>query len=315
MSNINYNNDFDINLSRIKRRTKDKKIDLVNFKNINPDLDNQALSHENISKIKINNNIKNKIMNNSYKRNNNNLIPLSKLYTIPNTKSKTINIYSKQRKELSLNQNKKKSIRNELYNINNKFKFITSNSNSIPKVSKYNLKIFDKSNKKAHKIIERNKKHKKAIDQFATLPNFMKDRFYSDIQEKFNSRFIKKPFYYDISVQDKIIQLHQIREFWGGMSDYTNPILSTKKVRFISKLTEDRKNLRDNKKKDEESKNFVNGIYHKFVRKRNVNVTMPKLYTNSNFIEEKMEEIRKKKLGEKNGKNKTEDNMIYLKIV
>ena len=202
-------------------------------------------------------------MNNSYKRNNNNLIPLSKLYTIPNTKSKTINIYSKQRKELSLNQNKKKSIRNELYNINNKFKFITSNSNSIPKVR----------------------------------------------------RFIKKPFYYDISVQDKIIQLHQIREFWGGMSDYTNPILSTKKVRFISKLIEDRKNLRDNKKKDEESKNFVNGIYHKFVRKRNVNVTMPKLYTNSNFIEEKMEEIRKKKLGEKNGKNKTEDNMIYLKIV
>ena len=117
MSNINYNNDFDINLSRIKRRTKDKKIDLVNFKNINPDLDNQALSHENISKIKINNNIKNKIMNNSYKRNNNNLIPLSKLYTIPNTKSKTIKIYSNQKKELSLNQNKKKSIRNELYNI------------------------------------------------------------------------------------------------------------------------------------------------------------------------------------------------------
>ena len=308
MSNINYNNDFDINLSRIKRRTKDKKIDLVNFKNINPDLDNQALSHENISKIKINNNIKNKIMNNSYKRNNNNLIPLSKLYTIPNTKSKTINIYSKQRKELSLNQNKKKSIRNELYNINNKFKFITSNSNSIPKVSKYNLKIFHKNNKKAHKIIERNKKHKKAIDQFATLPNFMKDRFYSDIQEKFNSRFIKKPFYYDISVQDKIIQLHQIREFWGGMSDYTNPILSTKKVRFISKLIEDRKNLRDNKKKDEESKNFVNGIYHKFVRKRNVNVT------SRNYIQIQILSKKKwKKLGKKNWVKKMEK--IKLKII
>ena len=54
-------------------------------------------------------------------------------------------------------------------------------------------------------------------------------------------------------------------------------------------------------------------VYHKIKRKRNENISIPKLYTNTNFIEEKMEEIKKKRLILKERKNKTEDNMIYLK--
>ena len=140
----------------------------------------------------------------------------------------------------------------------------------------------------------------------------MKDRFYSDIEYRLNYQFKNKPFYYDPSIKNKIIQLKQIKDFWGGMSDYTNPILCTKRVRYLSKLIEDRKNLRE--KKDENYKNKESEIYYKLVKKRNKknNIEMPKLYTNSNFIEKRREEIRKNRIFRKEKKNKTEDNMIYF---
>ena len=121
-----------------------------------------------------------------------------------------------------------------------------------------------------------NNKKVKTVDQFANLPNFMKDRFYSDIEEKLSHQFRNKPFFYDTSLKDKIIQLNQIKEFWGGMSDYTNPILCTKRVRYLSKLIEDRKNLREyNSINDNDVKlvKLVNKRYNK------IKIKMPKLYT------------------------------------
>jgi hypothetical protein len=294
---------FDINLSRIKRKENKPY-----FNN----LEKQKLFLNFDSRINNKSNERNQFTIDSNKSNNVEYISSSELYTLPNYKTKTLNFFHRAKKAFS-NKNKKNKIRNDIYHINKNFRFITSNDVEEKKKNDQMKNYHKKVLNNIHTLSVNSYQKRKKPDQFANLPNFMKDRFYSDIQEKFNIRFHKNPFYYDISIKDKIIQLHQIREFWGGMSDYTNPILSTKKVRFISKLIEDRKNLRDNKKKDEESKNFVNGIYHKFIRKRNVNVTMPKLYTNSNFIEEKMEEIRKKKLSEKSGKNKTEDNMMYVK--
>ena len=264
MSNIFYK-DFDINLSRIKRRTKN------NFIKINLETENnKKLSLKHYYKINTNKEIK--LPNNSNKtsNNNNNYISSSDLYTMPNYKTKPSNFFTKINNELILIKNKKKQIRNALYKLNN-----------------------------IHTI----KKRGKTIDQFANLPNFMKNRFYSDVEDKLNYQFKYRPFYYDTSVKNKIIQLNQIKEFWGGMSDYTNPILCTKRVRYLSKLIEDKKNIRENK--DNEI------LYHKLMKKRNRIKIMPKLYTNNNFIEKRKED-KEIKIFSKEKKNKTEDNMQYI---
>jgi len=319
MSSNYYKNNFDVNLSRIKLRNRQKEIDLKYYKDFDNDSDIQKISSKNYYITNNDNNRTIQNMNNSYKKGiYNNLIPISKLYTIQNKiNRKSFNLFNKQKKELPLNKNTKKSIRNEFSQINNNnFRLNTMNNYNIPKISKYNFTSIDDESLKIdeiHKIKERNKKSKKNIDQFSTLPNFMKDRFYSDIENKLNTRFINKPFHYDFSVKDKIIQVNQIKKFWCGISDYTNPILCTSKVRYISKLIEYKKNIINIKKMKKDAKKIQNKIYHKIKRKRNENISIPKLYTNTNFIEEKMEEIKKKRLILKERKNKTEDNMIYLK--
>ena len=231
MSSNYYKNNFDVNLSRIKLRNRQKEIDLKYYKDFDNDSDIQKISSKNYYITNNDNNRTIQNMNNSYKKGiYNNLIPISKLYTIQNKiNRKSFNLFNKQKKELPLNKNTKKSIRNEFSQINNNnFRFNIMNNYNIPKISKYNFTSIDDESLKIdeiHKIKERNKKSKKNIDQFSTLPNFMKDRFYSDIENKLNTRFINKPFHYDFSVKDKIIQVNQIKKFWCGISDYTNPIL------------------------------------------------------------------------------------------
>jgi hypothetical protein len=310
-----YYKDFDLNLSRIKRRNKHNEQIFAfsenenNIKTIDNNRNYNKINTKlnSINKIKNYNN-KNININKTNIDKNNNLVSLSDLYTLPNYKTKSFNFFNKPKKNLVLIKNKKKQIRNNIYNLDKNFRFITSNDNVDIKQKKNNII------NKIHIVSKSENKNKnvKTIDQFANLPNFMKDRFYSDVEEKLNYHFKNKPFYYDVSLKNKIIQLNQIKEFWGGMSDYTNPILCTKRVRYLSKLIEDRKNLRE--KKDENYKNKESEIYYKLVKKRNKknNIEMPKLYTNSNFIEKRREEIRKNRIFRKEKKNKTEDNMIYF---
>ena len=302
MSNIFYK-DFDINLSRIKRRNKNDNI-IINIENDN---NMKKIENEKLSSLKyyskINNNKEMKLIYDSSKTNeNNNFISLINLYTLPNNKTKTHNFLTRSNKELRIIHNKKKQRRNDIYNnVNNNFRFITIGNNPIIHEEK-------KENINNEHILNKNKRTK-TIDQFANLPNFMKHRFYSDIEEKLNYRFRNKAFHYDVSLKNKIIQLSQIREFWGGISDYTNPILCTKRVRYLSKLIEDRKNLR---KKNENIKNKENERYYKLLKKRNRNTIMPKLCTNSNLTEKRREEINKIRYFGKERKNITEDNMVYV---
>ena len=293
-----YYNDFNINLSRIKRRIKinkqifntekenntiytmvNKKISLKHYSKINNHRKRQ-LEHIQIAKTESNN--------------NKNYISLSELYTMPNYKTKTVNFFTEPRKELLVLKERKNKIRKNLYKKNHDFKFITINTNN-------NKELQLMKNEEIKKRMKNNviNKKMKTIDQFANLSNFMRERFYSDIEDKYNHQFRNKAFFYDISVKHKIIQLNQIKEFWGGMSDYTNPILCTKRVRYLSKLIEDRRNLR--KKKNESTK-----------KNNNINISIPKLYTNSVFIEKRREEIKKLRSFINEKKNKTQDNMVFF---
>ena len=311
MSNISFK-DFDINLSRIKRNTKiiDKRINSRN-KNISNTIDNQKLSLKYFSQIN-NNNIKNyRIVNKSVKENNKNFVSLYELYNLPNFRTKTFSSSDKPKIELKLN--KKNKIGDKLH-INNNFRFITC-SNDNDDIERVKIKLLKNNNNNIHTLNNSQNKQIKRIDQFANLSNFMKDRFYTDIEEKLNRKFRNKPFYYDVSLKNKIIQLNQIKEFWGGISDYTNPILCTKRVRYLSKLIDYRKHLRENMKNEESVKNIENNIYSKLLKKKNKNIVIPKLYTNSNLIEKRREEIKKIRLFSRERKNKTENNMIYLDLI
>ena len=298
MINKNYYNDFDINLSRIKRRNK-IDIKLFNTEKENNTIyprENKKISLKHFSKI---NNIRkiniNKSPNEKTVNNNKNFISLSDLYIMPNYKTKSVNFFAYPRNDLLLLKERKNQLIKNKYKKNHDFNFKTINTNKELQLMK---------NEEIKNKIKNNILHKKmkTIDQFANLSNFMRDRFYSDIENKYNHQFRNKAFFYDISVKHKIIQLSQIKAFWGGMSDYTNPILCTKRVRYLSKLIEDKKNLRE--KKDES------------IKKNNIdnsnNVSIPKLYTNSFCIEKRREELKKLRTFMKERKNKTEDNMVFL---
>ena len=311
MSNISFK-DFDIKLSRIKRNTKniDKRIDSRN-KNDSHTLENQKFFLKFFSKINNNNINKNyQIVNEPEKSHDKNYVSLSQLYNMPNNKTKSFSFNNKQKMKIELN--KKNKIRNKLY-LNNNFRFITCN-NDNDNIHTVKKKLIKSKNDilSLHNSIN---KQRKIIDQFANLSNFMKDRFYPDIEEKLNRKFRNKPFYYDVSLKNKIIQLNQIKEFWGGLSDYTNPILCTKRVRYLSELIKYRKYLRENIKNEEKVKNKENDIFSKLLKKTNKSIAIPKLYTNSDLIEKRREDIKKIRLFSRERRNKTENNMLYLDLI
>ena len=68
-------------------------------------------------------------------------------------------------------------------------------------------------------------------------------------------------------------------------------------------------------KNEESVKNIENNIYSKLLKKTNKSIVIPKLYTNSNLIEKRREEIKKIRLFSRERKNKTENNMIYLDLI
>ena len=96
MSSDYYKNNFDVNLSRIKLRNRQKEIDLKYYKDFDNDSDIQKISSKNYYITYNDNNRTIQNMNNSYKKGiYNNLIPISKLYTIQNKiNRKSFNLFN-----------------------------------------------------------------------------------------------------------------------------------------------------------------------------------------------------------------------------
>ena len=247
-------------------------------------------------------------------------ILLSSLYNSINDKRKSYN-YFKRPKNNSLiintfrNENKNKySKYNDIQNISsiiypkgNEEKnnsIIITNPNFDSKIS--NIKANSTNYNISFNNISKNKINNKR-DEYSNLEFFLKNKFYSDIQEKFNKQFKGKKFTHDNSVKDKLIQIHQVCEFFGGFLDYTNPILSTKRYQYVTKLIDYRKKNKENIKKFEEMNK-----YYSFSEKNKKGNKFPKLYTISNFIEKRKKEIKVEKNIEKIKKNKTEKQIKYF---
>ena len=124
----------------------------------------------------------------------------------------------------------------------------------------------------------------------------MKDKFYTDIEEKLKRKYKDKKFTHDYSIKDKLIELHQIKSFWGSIFNYVTPIIMTKRFQSLTKLIEDRKRLREIKYKNRGNINdYKFKKYYNSSKKKNYNLNMPTIYTDFNMVKQKKKEIKKEK--------------------
>ena len=131
----------------------------------------------------------------------NNNISLASLYKLPKLK------YNKK-------INKSKSV------------IIHSNNNN------FNNFLNQKPQQNEEKVIKTKKKN-----DFLGIENFMKEKFYSDTENKLRNNIQTKYFRNDWMIKDKIIFLKKFGIFWRGFIQYWTPIIKLKKYQldFLNK--------------------------------------------------------------------------------
>jgi hypothetical protein len=234
--------------------------------------------------------------------NKNDTISISTLFKLPDYKRKTINYFTKNSTSINKSNNSSKLYDNQ--NISNTFYTrinTEQNNNNTILLSNYNLDS-ERSIKKINNTLNNitfNKNKDKLNSKkknYSNLDYFMKDKFYIDIEEKLNRQYKDKKFTHDHSIKDKLIELHQIKEFWGCIFNYVTPIIMTKRFQSITKLIEDRKKLRDiNKKYGGNINNDKTKKFYNLSQKKNNNLTVPKICTDFNIVKQKKKEIKKEK--------------------
>ena len=268
-------------------------------------------------------------MNHTYYNNTkhkNDCILLSSLYNLPDYKRKTINYFLRPKnKSLSKARNntiilngtqnissicpKKEEKTTSVFSMNNNINVESDMSNYI---NNNNINKIILTNDNISRNTTNNYRYMPKKDKYENLEFFLKNRFYADIEDRLNKHFIGRKFTHDNSVKNKIIELNQVSEFWGGVFDYSNPIICSTKYKYFGKLIEDRrkiyyvKKMLSNKNMEESRK------YYNFSERKNINKKVPKLYTASNIIAERKKEINKKKKNEEMRRNKTEEQMRYF---
>lgn len=158
-------------------------------------------------------------------------------------------------------------------------------SNVNINIINYN-KICIKKELKPIKIINKlnllDNKKKNENGELKKLKHFMKDRFYIDTENKMNKKLKDKVFSHDHSLRDKIIEMNQIGEFWGGIIDYCNPVFSIKRFGYLKKKLNQIKNKRNN---SEGTKNFELLSEKQKVNKNNLRSM--RLFTINSYLEYK----------------------------
>lgn len=124
------------------------------------------------------------------------------------------------------------------------------------------------------------------------LENYMKDRFYEDINKKMNIKLKSKVFSHDTSIKDKIINMNKIGLFWGGVFEYCNPLISTKKFKFAKIQNHRKRVISDNdiyideynSKTNKEIKQvlYTNTLFNKLMRNEKIKKDL--LFNKRNLI-------------------------------
>ena len=149
---------------------------------------------------------------------------------------------------------------------------IPRSNKQTPKKVKNNINLRYRNNKEYSKSVENSFKNTYTNTEgkdVAKLENYMKDKFYEDIEKKMNIKLMDRNFCHDKSMKDKIIKLNKIGLFWGSVFEYCNPLITVKKYKCIKDQLQKNKNIDFN---DPYIENYKNKMYNKI---------KPILYTNN----------------------------------
>lgn len=219
--------------------------------NINYTSYKKEKSFSNFFKSKKQNNIKT-INSKYFIRNNSNF---SKQYNTINNTSKKLRFFNSILKNNKSKKNKVKNILlTSLFNLPHikSYKNIRNKTDSKFKNNFEKIRINDS---------HQNNCEKKNINgeiEGINLEDYLKDKFYEDIDKKMTIKFKFKNFFHDNSVKERIIKMKKIGLFWGSIFEYCNPILSAKKFKYSKKFYQKRKNLKKNDMYIEEYKSKTN---------------------------------------------------------
>jgi len=247
-----YDKDFQL-------KSRNKNISIINYPTTNTNEAFNSIKDNNSDFLTINNL---SISSKKYYKNPN-YIKLNSLFSLPyipykinpllyNNSEKIIDTSSNFNLLTEVNNNpKNNSIKNQ------KLSLINLDNNSLRSKSfdlKDNGKIQEKKNKK----------------MCSSIYNFMKFKFYEDVDEKLEKKLRDESFI-DKGLKEKIIDMEKIGVFWKNVFDYCNPKIYSEKYRYINK---DRKNSYDsfenfNKDKVPNQKLYTNIVRSQIVHYKN----------------------------------------------
>jgi allantoicase len=211
---------------------------------------------KNKTNIQIQNNFNNK--NNNNDNDNNNNIYLTNIFKLPEIKTRNYNQ-----------------------------SFIFPNNKKLLKSYEKNLSLLNDDNNLINKSLSLNKS--KQNKKFGNLENYMKEKFYFDVDKNVKNKFKKKNWFSESNTQEHLIHMKKVVTFWNGICDYTIPKFSVQKFKETKKLLEQKKKDKVSIKidtKEEEKKlpilftnSIVNNLNH-----------IKKIYNENLFYKELKEE-------------------------
>ena len=209
---------------------------------------------------------------------NTNKSNISKQYnTLSTIKPSSIYLNSTSKVNKAKINKTKNILLTSLFNLPNISSLNVKKSQEIVKI-KNNLDNSKSNNNSFQKNCKNNHDESEGIK----LENYMKDKFYEDIDKKMNIKLKYKNFSHDTSIKERIIKMNKIGMFWGGVFEYCNPLLSATKFKFAKKLCRDQiKSMKKVKYIDEyKSKTnkeikpipilYTNNVFNKLMRKERI---------------------------------------------
>lgn len=185
---------------------------------------------------------KNKLLLSSIRQNKNKLNIKNSFASNRNKHIKKLFIISKESKTIKEEELLQKiDMPNKANNINNSISL--SSLINLPKVrfrNRINMKeklIKNNINRRIKLISKKepeknnNPKSKKAF----SLKKYMKEYFYSDIQNKFDEKIKTKYFRNDSAIKNEIITMKKIGAFWSKFFQYCAPIIRLQKIHLMKR--------------------------------------------------------------------------------
>lgn len=200
--------------------------------------------------------------------NKDNFLLLTSLYNLPKIKKPV-----KLSKKIYFNSHFSDTTKNEHYTgqnnstINDKSIFNESMTTSNDK-STFNYMNLLYNNES--KTSQRKSSFKKKKRLLSNLSSLLKNKYYSDTENKLKDKITVRSFPLDNSMKDKVIHMKKVGVFWDSVFNYCVPIINVKKYKAQRDLSE--------KKKLEYLKLIQNkSIYYEKLKSKNINCFRKKM--------------------------------------